>query len=91
MGRGGAVDALCGAGWGTAQRKIGVGATQDGAQRRGKAGGGERRIVTIASRCAVDAARQADDAMKVAVVASEENIWEWKNGRCLLHPIDMQT
>ena len=52
---------------------------------------GERRIVTVASGCAVDAARQADDAMKVVAVASEENIWEWKNGHCLLDPIDMQA
>ena len=35
---------------------------------------GERRIVTVASGCAVDAARQADDAMKVVAVMSGENI-----------------
>jgi nucleoside phosphorylase len=46
------------------------------------------RIAMVAGRCVVDTPMRVDDGMKVIAVVSGENVREWKNGRCLLGPID---
>jgi hypothetical protein len=47
-----------------------------------------RCIAMVADRCIVDTPLRVDDRIKVIAVASGENVREWKNGRCLLGPID---